>query len=106
MSSSLLKLPAELRNKIWNYALMDDTNTLLFNPRTKRFDISSIGAGLLTTCRSISAETMYTPLRLNTLVFSVGTIGDVDMWVLLAKLERLEQAMQSTLRLDLGVLKP
>ncbi|UPX19942.1 uncharacterized protein EKO05_0010191 [Ascochyta rabiei] len=99
MPSPLLELPSELRNMIWEYALTNDTRSLRYNPDTKRFDVSQIGAGLLVTCRSISLETLHTPICLNTLFFNVGTIGDVDMWLLLAKLERLEQATQCSLRL-------
>ncbi|KAF2629250.1 hypothetical protein BU25DRAFT_420128 [Macroventuria anomochaeta] len=106
MTSFLFKLPAELRNMIWNYALTSDTGTLQYNPSTKRFDVSHIGAGLLTTCRSISIETLYTPVRLNTLVFDTGIVGDVDLWVLLARLGRLDQATQYGLRLDLRIRKP
>ncbi|XPS81005.1 hypothetical protein M3J09_012949 [Ascochyta lentis] len=104
MPSPLLELPFELRRAIWVYALTSETNTLRYNPGTRRFNVSQIGAGLLVTCRSISAETLYMPLRLNKLVFNVGT-KDVDLWVLLAKLERLEQAAQYSLRLRLKIQK-
>ena len=90
---------------IWEYALTSDNGTLQYSLDTKRFNVSQIGAGLLTTCSSVSAETLYTPLLLNTLVFDVGTVGDVDLWILLARLERLEQATQYRLRLDLKVQK-
>jgi len=62
--SSLLELPAELRNKIWDYTLTSDSKTLQYEPRTKRFDVSRIGAGLLAVCRSTSLETLYAPTRL------------------------------------------
>ncbi|KZM19115.1 hypothetical protein ST47_g9733 [Ascochyta rabiei] len=47
MPSPLLELPSELRNMIWEYALTNDTRSLRYNPDTKRFDVSQIGAGLL-----------------------------------------------------------
>lgn len=103
MSSALLKLPAELRNQIWQYALASDTRTLRYDSCKRRFDVSNIGAGLLTTCRSICRETLFTPLYLNTLIFSNGIYGNVDMWILLAKLERLEQCMEYSLRLELSI---
>lgn len=90
---------------IWDYALRSDTGTLRYNLCSKRFDVSKIGAGLLTTCRVISSETLYAPVRLNTLVFAIDTMGDVDLWVLLARLEHLEQATQYGLRLDLDIQK-
>ncbi|KAJ4993590.1 oxidoreductase [Stagonosporopsis vannaccii] len=102
-SSFLLQVPAELRNKIWDYALENEPKTLQHDPRTKRFDVSRIGAGLLTTCHSTFFETLYAPLRLNSLVFNPEMLGDVDMWILPAKLERLGQDTQGQLGSNLVV---
>lgn len=86
MASLLLKFPAELRNLIWDFALTSDNYTLHYNTDSKRYNVSNIGAGLLTTCRTISAETLYTPLRLNTLVFDVSTITFMDLRILSLRL--------------------
>jgi hypothetical protein len=102
---SLLNLPAELRNEIYDYALTSETGFLQYRTKTKRFDVSCIGAGLLTTCRSISAETLCLPIRLNKLVFDVTTRGNFDVWLLLARLDGLEQAAQYGLGLDLRLQK-
>jgi hypothetical protein len=45
MPSTLLALPAELRNAIYTYALTSPTRSLTFIPSTRRFDVSTIGAG-------------------------------------------------------------
>ena len=100
MSSPLLALPAELRNQIYSYALTSPTHTLTFNVQTKRFDVPAIGAGLLTTCRSLSEETRYLPLQLNRLVFEVASSPSVSFMVLLAKLRRLEEDMGWVLKMD------
>ncbi|KAH7349018.1 hypothetical protein BKA66DRAFT_392866, partial [Pyrenochaeta sp. MPI-SDFR-AT-0127] len=71
--SPLLALPAELRQMIWKYALTSPTSTLHYISRTKRFDVSQIGAGLLTTCHFIGTETQYLPIQLNQLVFEMTT---------------------------------
>lgn len=102
---NLPTLPAELRNRIWDYALRSDTETLRWDPWTKRFDVTDIGAGLLTACRCTSGETLYTPLRLNTLVLDVGKVGDVDLWMVLARLERRVQETENGLRLDIWIEK-
>ena len=98
--SSLLALPAELRNQIYSYALTSPTHTLTFNVQTKRFDVSTIGAGLLTTCGSLFEETRYLPLQLNRLVFEVPSSPSVSFMVLLAKLKRLEEDMGWVLKMD------
>lgn len=88
---------------IWKFALKSDSGALCYNSSTKRFDVSDIGASLLTTCHAISAETLHMPVHLNTLVFATCQIGDVDLWVLVARLERLEQVAQNELRLHLKI---
>lgn len=74
---------------IWNYALTNNSRSLHYNGRMQRFDVSHIGAGLLSTCRSISLETLYIPLRLNVLVFDVDQVGYVDFTMLWVRLEGL-----------------
>lgn len=101
--SPLLALPAELRNEIWDYALTSPTSTLSFNADTKRFDVSAIGAGLLTTCRLLFEETRYLPLQLNRLVFEVPPSPSVSFMVLLAKLKRLEEDTGWVVKMDVRV---
>lgn len=48
-SSSMLKLPVERRNTIWDYALMSDTKALHYDTCTKRLDVSRTGLRLLST---------------------------------------------------------
>jgi hypothetical protein len=92
---SLTSLPVELRSQIYTYALTSPTGTLTFSPLTGRFDVSTIGAGLLTTSRSLYDETRYLPLQLNRLVIDAwGYMG------LLSKLNRLEQDMGRILSVD------
>jgi hypothetical protein len=74
---------------IYEYALTSPTGALTFNPATRRFDVSSIGAGLLTVCRSLSEETRYLPLQFNRLEFE-------ESWGftrLLRKLNQVEEEM-------------
>jgi hypothetical protein len=99
MSSPLLLLPAELRNLIYSYALTSSTGSLCFNPITRRFDVSPIGAGLLTSCHSVFEETRYLPLQLNRLVFEMQ-VPSVWFMVLLAKLNRLEEDMGWIIKMD------
>jgi hypothetical protein len=92
MSSPLLLLPAELRNRIYFFALTTSTGDLTFNTSRRRFNVSSIGAGLLTTCRSLYSETRYLPLQLNRLVFELPS-RCVWFTPLLTKLNKLEEDM-------------
>lgn len=63
---SLLTLPIELRLQIYSYALTSlPYRTLYYNYDTDRLAVSSIGAGLLTTCRLLYEETHWLPLQLN-----------------------------------------
>lgn len=89
---TLLTLPAELRNQIYTLALTSPTRTLTFKPTTRRFDVSLIGAGLLSTCSQIFDETRYLPLQLNRLVFDMEG-PSVWFMVLLSKMERIEEDM-------------
>lgn len=78
MASPLLSLPSELRLLIYEYALTSPTGTLHYCTTKQCFDYSSIGNGLLTTCSTIAHETLYLPLRLNTLVFGYGSNWEDD----------------------------
>jgi hypothetical protein len=72
--SPLLRLPTELRTKIWTYVLGSTiyrgkgytyTGEAQFVPRDR-----SIGLSLLQTCRQVYSETTMLPFALN--IFSVG----------------------------------
>ena len=65
---------------IWDYALTNDSGCLQYDASRQRIEVSGIGAGLLTTCRSISTETRHRPVRLNTGVFDLATI-DVTVFM-------------------------
>jgi hypothetical protein len=99
--SPLLSLPAELRNQIYTLALTSPTSTLPFNPTTRRFDVSSIGAGLLSTCSQIFDETRYLPLQLNRLVFDMESPCGVWFMVLLKKVERIEEDMGWVVKMNI-----
>ncbi|KAF1847734.1 uncharacterized protein K460DRAFT_333042 [Cucurbitaria berberidis CBS 394.84] len=98
--SSLLNLPAELRQMIWDHALTSPTGSLTYDTTKNRFDVSSIGAGLLTTCHCVALETQYLPLQLNKLVFDIPTRTNADFMVFLARLNRLEAALGWVLKID------
>lgn len=99
MSSPLLCLPAELRNIIYEYALTSPDSNLHFDSESKRFDISQIGAGLLTTNRSLYMETRYLPLQLNRLVFVLRHTS-MDLLMLFSRLDELEEEMGWILKRD------
>lgn len=99
MAPTLLTLPPEIRNMIWDYALSSDSGTLYYDNRIKRFDVPSIGAGLMTTCRSTFNETLFAALRPNTLVLDNELVGNVEVWVLLARVKTLVKEMQHGVRL-------
>jgi hypothetical protein len=103
MPSTLLALPAELRNVIYTYALTSPTSSLTFIPSTRRFDVSTIGAGLLVTCRSLAEETRYLPLQLNKLVFHMPDFS-VGFALFLEKLNELEEEMGWVLRRDVRIV--
>jgi hypothetical protein len=89
MACKLLELPAELRVMIWQYALTNSFGSIQYDGATRCFDVSSIGAGLLFSCRSISSETVHLPLLLNTIVIDLGTVEFVDFSVQWTRLEDL-----------------
>jgi hypothetical protein len=101
MSSHLLLLPAELRNRIYFFALTTSTGDLIFNTSQRRFNVSSIGAGLLTTCRSLYSETRYLPLQLNRLVFELPS-RCVWFMPLLDKLNKLEEDMGWIVKMEVS----
>lgn len=71
----LLRLPPELRNRIWEYALGGHIFTVRScDPKSKvvHFEVSSEekkGTTLLRACRQIYAETALLPFRLNAFMF-------------------------------------
>lgn len=54
VASPLLRLPAELRTRIYAYAFQD--NILNVNPRTGQLDNRDCSRGLMFACRQISSE--------------------------------------------------
>ncbi|OAL43095.1 hypothetical protein IQ07DRAFT_650372 [Pyrenochaeta sp. DS3sAY3a] len=99
--SPLLNLPAELRRMICDYALTTPDGCLNYNIKRKRFDVSSIGAGLLTVCHSVAIETQYLPLLLNTLKFDVMD-GDFEAsLILMSRLNDLEMKLGWVFRTDI-----
>ncbi|KAF2689009.1 hypothetical protein K458DRAFT_383680 [Lentithecium fluviatile CBS 122367] len=67
--SCLLTLPPELRLQIWQHAMTAPTGTPHLSPTSQRFDVSLIGAGLLTACHLTALETQHLPGECNTFVF-------------------------------------
>jgi hypothetical protein len=68
-ASPLLSPPGEIWSMIWEYAMTASSGCLHYSTGEGRFDVSGIGAGLLTSCHLVALETTFLPLRLNTLVF-------------------------------------
>ena len=87
---------------IWEYALTSPTGSLTYDTTKNRFDVSTIGAGLLTSCHFVALETLYLPLQLNRLVFDTPTLANanVDFMVFLERLNRLEAALGWVFRID------
>lgn len=85
---------------IWEYALTTPDGCLTYNIKRKRFDVSSIGAGLLTVCHSIATETQYLPLLLNTLKFDVMDRGFEASLILMSRLNDLETKLGWVFRTD------
>lgn len=90
---NLLTLPAEIRQQIWEYSLTSPTGKLRYDANKKRFDVSKIGAGLLSVSHSLAAETYYLPLQLNTLVVNMSRHDEFqpELEILLSRLRALEQ---------------
>lgn len=98
--SPLLALPAEVRAMIWEFALTSPSGYLLFVQCTERFDVSDIGAGLLSTCKSVFEETRYLPLRLNVLHFHETQDLELPYVEIMTKLMRIETKNGWTLRIE------
>lgn len=101
-ASSFLALAAEVRNLVYLYVLTLPTRNLTFDASTRRFNVSTIGAGLLSTCLLVWGETRYLPLQLDRLRFK-GLTSSVWAMILLAKLNRLEEKLGLTLSMDVKV---
>lgn len=94
--SPLFSLPPELRLLIWEYALTSPTGELEYHLAAARFDSSTIGAGLFTTCHQVALETLYLPLRLNVLAFGNPLVsgsrelefGYLRFWARMSDIER------------------
>ena len=79
--TSLLRLPAEIRNLIWEYALGGRTIrcfALSFPTPTSRIAKGANNA-LLRVCRQIYAETALSPYRMNT--FSFDSFWSTQQWL-------------------------
>lgn len=103
--SQLLELPAELRLMIWEYTLTTPDGYLRYDQSRKRFDVSSIGAGLLTVCHSVALETQYLPLQLNRLKFDMLGRENLPFLVLVSKLDSLEIELGWVFRRDVHFLE-
>ncbi|EUC47016.1 hypothetical protein COCMIDRAFT_45383, partial [Bipolaris oryzae ATCC 44560] len=64
----LLRLPGEIRNLIYSYALTSPTSSLTYNVSEMRFPLHDIGFGLMSSCHALALETQYLHLKLNRLV--------------------------------------
>jgi hypothetical protein len=94
-TSQLLSLPTELRLQIWSHALTSPICTLYFDSDTNRFDLSSIGAGLLTACRQTYHETRWLPVQLNEMVIGIPEDASKELYACLEKLKRLKKDWES-----------
>ncbi|KAK1910548.1 hypothetical protein P3342_008427 [Pyrenophora teres f. teres] len=94
--SPLLGLPPELLHRIATYALTSPTHTLTYDFTHMRFDVSSIGVGLMATCHTIALQTRFLHFSSNTLVFKVGNPADAgavrDLGVVHSSLCRVARA--------------
>ncbi|XP_014558870.1 hypothetical protein COCVIDRAFT_93474 [Bipolaris victoriae FI3] len=91
----LLRLPGEIRNLIYSYALTSPTSSLIYNASEMRFPLHDIGFGLMSSCHALALETQYQHFKLNRLVFVVnqGTIGNIwDYITVMKNLGRLADA--------------
>lgn len=86
---------------IWEYALTSPTGTLRYHPPTGRFDVTSIGAALLTTSYSVALETLYLPLKYNTLVFDSGSheINSTGFLMFTRRVTAIEDAFGNVLNI-------
>ena len=100
LASRLLALPAELRHIIWEHTMTSSSGSLVYDSHSRRFDVSSIGAGLISTCHHTSQETKFLPLKLNKLVFDMPRLFSVEHLILLERLNRLEEQLHWVLRME------
>jgi len=106
---TLLTLPAEIRHEIYTYALTSlPYRTLYFDySSTDRFDVSDIGAGLLTTCRQLYEETRWMPLQLNTMEIGITLEPSKKLLACVKKLEALKKDKNKgwDFRLSVGLVR-
>ena len=91
----LLRLPGEVRNLIYSYALTSPTSSLVYNASEMCFPLHDIGLGLMSSCHALALETQYLHFKLNRLVFVVnqGTTGNIwDYVAVMKNLGRLGDA--------------
>jgi hypothetical protein len=101
--SPLLRLPPEIRNKIWEYTLGHN----IFKPVRVRVSIQKfkskwisrpdepqIGLALLATCRQIYSEAAFMPFNLNT--FAADTFSRESNFVKAFKAFKVHQRRQIT----------
>lgn len=101
-NSPLLRLPPEIRNRIWEYTL--GHNTFRFGRTRGRKarsilapDEPGINVAILRGCRQIYSETALMPIQLNTLAFL--RIRDV-----VGRLRRHQQKQVTTIRFEVPLI--
>lgn len=72
--------------RIWEHVLTAPGAQLIYDEDTKRFDVKQIGANLFLTCHALALETLYLPLKLNTLCFT--SKGFLGFWKRVSNVER------------------
>jgi hypothetical protein len=88
-ASPFLRLPGEIRNMIYTYALSSPKGYLRYSKAVARFDVLDIGVGLLIMCYFVAFETLYLPPQLNRLVFEPPTHADFGTIKMIGKLIKL-----------------
>ncbi|KAJ6272487.1 hypothetical protein PSV08DRAFT_246591 [Bipolaris maydis] len=100
----LLRLPGEIRNSIYSYALTSPTLSLTYNASEMRFPLDDIGFGLMSSCHALALETQYLHLKLNRLVFVFDTdtaLKTREYFIVLENLKRLGDAKSWTMHVEI-----
>jgi len=92
---------------IWEFALTAPDERLIYNPAIARFNVSSIGAGLITTSHQIALETQFLPPKLNDLVFRADkSLTASDCLKFITRVVKLENSLGCTLPIRRVCLEP